>query len=494
MTSLTKRGLLTGALVGASALAAAPAAQAREVRAGGPFVAKRRGVFNGKTVDYFATLGETVLTDAQGAATLSLVTTTYVAAKPEPDRPVLFIFNGGPSSASATLHMAALGPRRVVIAQDVDAPQPPPQLVDNAFTVLDVADLVFVDPAETGFSRIGPAGARERFYSADGDAQSIADFVVAWSKANGREAAPKYVLGESYGTLRATLMAGKLAGVMPLDGVFLFGQAANMIETSQRARNVVSYAANLPAMASIAVYHGRADAGGLSPSALIDQTYAWAMSDYLLALTKGSDLPAAERRAMADKLQALTGISADYYLAHDLTITKVAFARELLKDKGRILGTYDARYTAPAPAPGARSGDPALAVTTAIMPMIAEHLKSLGVTWPLADYRDAAPGANAWTWSPTGGAGGPFLDYDYPAQLKKAFAANPKFRLMVGTGIYDLTTTVGPARYLVSSGGFPRDRVYMRQYVGGHMAYSNLASLKAFTDDIRAFVGGGAPV
>lgn len=491
MTSLTKRALLTGAVLGASALAAGVPAQAQEARAAGPFVAKRRGVFNGKTVDYVATVGETVLTDDKGAVTLTLVTTSYVAAKPDAKRPVLFVFNGGPSSSSATLHMCALGPRRVVIAQDITAPQPPPQLVDNAFTVLDVADLVFVDPAETGFSRIGPAGSKERFYSVDGDAQSVTDLVVAWSKANRREASPKYVLGESYGTLRATVMAGKLSSVMPLEGVFLFGQAANMIETSQRARNIVSYATNLSQMASIAAYHGLADAGGLSPAAFIDQTQAWAMSEYLLALAQGSDLPAADQRRIADKLQALTGISADYYLAHDLTITKVAFARELLKSKGLMTGTYDARYTAPLPAPGARAGDPSLAVTSAVQPMVVEHLKSLGVTW--TEYRDSAPGAGAWNWSATGGMGGPFLDYDYPAQLRKAFAANPKFRLMVGTGIYDLTTTVGPARYLVSSSGFPRDRVYPRQYVGGHMAYSNLPSLKAFTDDIRAFVSGGAP-
>jgi carboxypeptidase C (cathepsin A) len=493
MTSLTKRALLTGVVLGAGALTSRAQAQTAvlEARTGGPFVAQRRGVFNGKTVDYVATVGETVLTDTQGAKTLSLVTTSYVAAKASAQRPVLFVFNGGPSSSSATLHMCALGPRRVVIAQDIKTPQPPPQLVDNAFTVLDVADLVFVDPAETGFSRIGPAGTRATFYSVDGDAQSVADFVVAWSKANGREASPKYVLGESYGTLRATVMAGKLSGVMPLDGVFLFGQAANMIETSQRIRNIVSYATNLPQMASIAVYHGLASAGGLSPAAFIDQTYAWAMSDYLLALAKGGELSPADRKRVADKLQALTGISADYYLAHDLAITKVAFARELLGDKGLVTGTYDARYTAPAPAPGARGGDPSLAVTAAVQPMIVEHLKSLGVTW--TDYRDVAPGANAWNYNATGGGAGPFQDYDYPAQLTKAFAANPKFRLMVGTGIYDLTTTIGPARYLVSSGNFPKDRTYQRQYVGGHMAYSNLDSLKAFTDDIRAFVSGGRP-
>jgi hypothetical protein len=146
---------------------------------------------------------------------------------------------------------------------------------------------------------------------------------------------------------------------------------------------------------------------------------------------------------MADKLQALTGISADYYLAHDLTITKVAFARELLKDKGRITRNLRRPLHRPGPSPRRKVRRSGPGGHAAIMPMIAEHFKSLGVTWPLA-YRDAAPGANAWTWSPTGGAGGPFLDYDYPAQLKKAFAANPKFRLMVGTGIYDLTTTDRP--------------------------------------------------
>ena len=368
-------------------------------------------------------------------------------------------------------------------------------MVDNTDTVLDVADLVFIDPAETGFTRAAPGVAPKSFYNADTDAQSAADFVVAWCKANGREASPKYVLGESYGTIRAALMAGKLAKAAPLDGVFLFGQAVNMIETSQRTRNAVSYAANLPQLATIAAYHGRVDLGGKLVSAFIDETYAWAMSDYLLALVKGQDLGEVERRKIAERLQALTGIGADYYLAHRLVISKVAFGRELLRDKGLILGTYDARYTGPGPAPGARAQDPFAPTTAAIQPMMAEHLsKTLGVTWPTADYRDVAPGSDDWSWSPTSGAGGPFLDYDYSAEISKAFKANPRFRLMVGTGVYDLTTTVGPARYLVSSSDFPRDQVFMRQYVGGHMAYTHLPSLKAFTGDIRAFVTGGRPV
>ena len=324
----------------------------------------------------------------------------------------------------------------------------------------------------------------------------MSDFVVAWIKANGREASPKYVLGESYGTLRAALMAGQLAELMPLDGVFLFGQAVNMIETSQRAKNAIAYATNLPALAAIAAYHGKATAKGprQSMDAFIDETYAWGMGEYLQALVQGYDLPAPRRKAIADRLQAYTGIGADYYVANDLAITKIAFGRELLKAEGRVLGTYDARYVGPAAKPGERPVDPFGKVVATIQPaMLAHYATSLGVTWPATDYRGQAPETSTWTWSGTLGPGGPFLDFDYPARIGRAFAVNPKFRLMIGTGIYDLTTTVGPARYMVSRSDWPRDRVIQRQYVGGHMAYTHIPSHKAFTDDIRDWVLGGKP-
>lgn len=491
MIEITKR-----ALIGAGAGAALAAGPAWSQAAGGPFVTRHTGTFNGRKVAYTATVGETVLQGADGQPTARFVCTAYVADRADPARrPVLFAFNGGPSSSSATLHMLALGPKRIVLPQDVKAPLPDsPTVTDNIFTVLDVADLVFIDPAETGFSRVLSGGRREVFYSVNGDARSVSDFVIAWTKANGREASPKYVLGESYGTMRAALMAGQLAQAMPLDGVFLFGQAVNMIETSQRAKNVLAYATNLPALAAIAAYHGRAPAlAGKSVEAVVDETYAWGMGEYLQALLRGYDLPQAERRRIAETLAGLTGIGADYYLAHDLQITKIAFARELMKAEGLLLGTYDARYVGPAPQPGARGSDPFAPVIAGIRTAMLAHYKGLGVTWPDADYRSAAPDTGRWDWNGTLGPGGPFLDYDYQAHIGPAFAANPRFRLMIGTGIYDLTTTVGPARYMVTKSDWPRERVIQRQYVGGHMAYTHEPSLRAFTDDIRAWVSGGRP-
>ncbi|MDG2523031.1 hypothetical protein P7B02_15960 [Caulobacter segnis] len=492
MTSITKRQWLAGAASVVGLTAASGAFAQSSAEAGGPFVTRHSGVFNGRKLNYTATVGATILHDAAGTPTARFVSTSYVRDKVDAARPVIFAFNGGPSSSSQTLHMMALGPKRPPVAQDPRTPEPTPSLIDNTYSVLDAADIVMVDPAETGFSRVLPGGKREYFYSVEGDSQSVSDFVTAWCKANGREASPKYVLGESYGTLRAAFMAGQLAKTMPLDGVFIFGQAVNMIETSQRAKNAVSYATNITALAAIAAYHGKAERSDRPMNQIIDEAYAFGMDEYLQALVRGNDLPAAERQALAKKLQAITGISAEYYLANGLVITKMAFQRELLKADGLMLGMYDARYVGPLPKPGERLPDPSFKPMAAIGPMMLEHYaKNLGVTWPASDYRSSAPQTGGWTWAPTLGPGGPFYDFDYPSQITTAFEANPKFRLMVGTGIFDLTTTVGPARYLVTQSDYPRDRVIQRQYVGGHMAYTNEPTLKAFNDDVRTFVTGG---
>jgi carboxypeptidase C (cathepsin A) len=490
--TISRRELLAGAAV----LAAAPTMLRAQTPAAGPFVTRHSGTFGGRRIDYVATVGETRIADASGKPTASFWCTSYVADVPErPSRPVLFAFNGGPSAPSSFLHTLAFGPKRLPSGQDPARPSVGASLVDNPQTVLDVADLVFVDPAETGWSRVLPDGKREYFYSVTGDAQSVSDFVVAWCKANGREASPKYVFGESYGTMRAAVMAGQLASVAPLDGVFLFGQAVNMIETSQRAKNALAYATNLTALAAVAQYHGLSSRGrGRAVAAFVDEVYAFGMGEYLQALVRGYDLPERERRRIAAKLEAFTGIRADYYLAHDLAITKIEFAKELLRDRGRFLAIYDARFTGALPAPGEQAKDPMAPLLGGVKPqLLSYYAGELGVTLPAAEYRGSAPGAESWEWNGTLSPGGPFLDFDYQARISEAFRANPKFRLMIGTGYYDLTTTIGPARYLVTRSDYPRDRVFQRQYVGGHVAYIHEPSLAAVTNDVRAWVTGGGP-
>ena len=475
-------GALLAALIVRSALAQAPSD-------GLPVTTHHRGVFNGTAIEYTATVAPTLVRNKDGAAGVRFVSTAYLRKDATSQRPVLFLFNGGPGASSATLHIVGLGPKRIAVTQDPTQPPPqPPRLLDNSHTVLDVADLVFIDPAETGFSRMLEPGERARLNSAVGDADSVARFIAQWCRENQREDSPKFVLGESYGTIRAALIAEQLAASLPLEGVYLFGQAVNIVETTQRAKNAVSYATNLPSLAAIAAYHGKAERRGRTLEQFIDDAYAWSMGEYLAALLQGHDLASSQRRRIATSLQAWTGIPFEYYLAHDLGITKVAFAKELLREQGQILGTYDARYVGPAPSARQRAVDPFAQAVAATMPLFTGYLHdTLGVT-NAKEYRGYAPDVSDWKYDPTGGAGGPFLDYDYQASLDKAFDANPRFRLMIGTGIYDLTTTLGPARYLVTQSRYLRERVSLHQYDGGHMAYTNEAALAAFAADVRALI------
>lgn len=445
------------------------------------FVTQHQGTFNGQPIRYTATVSETILKDEAA----SIFSTSYVrdGVTDKARRPVIFAFNGGPGAASVWLHMGALGPKRVLIPADPNAEiKAPYTVVDNPYALLDVADVVLIDPVETGYSRLLPGAKRESFFTAAGDAKAVAQFIQAWSKANGREASPKYLVGESYGTIRAVIVAEELAKAgrdAALDGVVLLGQAVNIVETVQRAGNAVGYAVNLPALTAIAWYHNRINREGRTLEGVLDESYAFALSEYLPALARGRELSEAERQRIAQRLYELSGVSAAWYLTHDLQITKERFREELLKDKGLIVGRYDARYVSTEADPGAKLSPPYESA-------VKEHLtKTLGVKLT-DDYRAINRSlAEAWDY---GGPRSPFADYDFAGAFARVMRTQPHLRLLVGTGLYDTTTTTGAARYLLARYAFPSERVISRQYEGGHMFYSNEAALKAFAADLRAFV------
>lgn len=466
---------------------------------GHSFVSTQHGSFNGAAIDYTAAFEEVVLSDEDGRKTASVFGASYVRRNTlDPaSRPVIFVWNGGPGAASQTLHIAGFGPRRLVAPLDVTAPVGPPyETVENRHTLLDAADLVFVDPVETGFSRILPHGDRNYFYSASGDAESIAQFIREWLKREGREASPKYVMGSSYGSIRAALVAGLLTeSATPLEGAILLSQGVNLVETTQRKNNLIGFAVNMPQIAATAWYHGKTSRQHLSVADVIDETYDFAMSEYLVALVKGSSLKETERKAIAKKLEELTGISAAYYLGNRLTIDKQTFGRELLKGEGRGIGQADARYTAAVDDPEG----PAIP-TRGVSIAFRNHLRDfLGVTLPNEEYRSYAPDIGQYWdyegWSTLDGSRTPrgarrsiFADFDYPGELQRAFEANDSFRVMIATGIYDTLTTTGPARLLAATPGYPTDRIVLYEYVGGHAFYSNDAEFERLADDVREFV------
>lgn len=448
------------------------------------------GVFNGKTIAYQASVEPIVVNDAAGKPGARVVGISYVAsgeANPA-SRPVLFAFNGGPISPSNVLHMGMLGPKRVAIPDDLSASPSTFKLVDNPYTVLDAADIVLIDPASTGFSRVMPGIDPKSYFSVNADAQQVAQFIVEWSKKHGRLASPKYVLGESYGTMRAAAVADqlqKLPQPVPLSGVILLGQALNIIEFSQRPANTISYVVSLPTLAAIAWSHDKANAHGKTFGAFMDDVWTFARNDYLTALFQGQSLDAGRRQAIAGKLADFTGLSTDYYMTHNLEISKEGYRRELLKDKGEILGQIDARYAGPN---DGHSGDPAGVITKAYDTAFRTYLRDdLGIADADA-YITESPvkGFGDWEWDGTGTS--PFADWPYPKLLSNVFAANPKFRLMIGNGYEDTQTTVGAAQYLINRSDWPRDRVSLHFYQGGHTTYSVEASLRQITDDIRALM------
>jgi carboxypeptidase C (cathepsin A) len=463
-----------------------------------PIEALHHGLFNGQHVDYSSVVEPIAVMLDSGKPGATLVSIAYIASgkRVPANRPVLFAFNGGPIAPSDVVHMGMLGPKRVAVPDDVAAPASTFKVVDNPYTVLDVADIVFVDPAGTGFSRAASGINPQGYFSVNADAQQVTQFIVEWSRRHHRLSSAKYLLGESYGTLRAAAVASqlqKLAEPLPLRGVILVGQALNIIEFSQRPGNIVSYVVSLPTLAAIAWSQGKADAQGKSFDQFENEVTAFAGREYLTALFQGTKLPAEAREAIARRLEAYTGISAAYYLQNDLQITKERYRRELLKDQGMTLGMIDGRYKAPNQQ-SAQVGDPAGLIPAAYEDAFKTYLRDdLKVDPGAYITKSPVEGLEDWDWNGGGlGAGKtPFSDWPYPKLLSGVFAANPQFRLMIFNGYQDTQTTVGAAQYLVDRSGWPADRVSVHFYQGGHTIYSVEDSLRRMTGEVRALISGG---
>jgi carboxypeptidase C (cathepsin A) len=445
----------------------------------------------GKRLAYQAEAGLVPVSSAPDRNDASAGYISYVRKGGSPERPVLFVFNGGPGAASAYLHMGALGPTRAQVPQDptVALPATAP-VAPNTASLLDVADLVFLDPPGTGFSAIKPGADRSFYQSARGDADAVAQAARTWLMQHGRTGAPLFILGESYGTIRAAAMADELKRTAPdlrVRGVLLLGQALNMIETSQRPDNVVTYPVSLPTLAAIACYHHKRPRP-CDPLASAAEATAFART-YLDALYQGRALPESERDRIAARLEDLTGVSREFYRTHDLRISKERFRVELLRDQGKVLGRYDARYTAPLrPEAGDMVGTDAFSSVSELYgKAVIGQLARIGVRRP-ERYIVIDRIQGDWAY---GSGDSPFNDWPFMARLEQSMAADGKLRLFVGTGLYDLTTTIGAADYLFAQSNLGDDRFINRVYRAGHVAYSDDASWRALVADIRQFIVEG---
>src|SRR5580693_10495739 len=278
-------------------------------------------------------------------------------------RPVTFVYNGGPGSASFWLHMGAFGPRHIVTSTDAHTPAAPYSLVNNASSLLDASDLVFVDAPGTGFSRIAGKDKEKAFYGVDADADAFADFISQFLTKYARWNSPKYLFGESYGTPRVAVLINQLEADRSIDfnGVILLSQILNFDLSPDRPTNNpgvdLPYQIELPTFAATAWYHHKLPGEHGNLEALLAEVEQFAMGDYARALAAGSDLSAADRAAIADKLHQYTGLPVAYILKADLRIDGGEFRQNLQGDEGMTTGRLDTRFSGPDLDPLAQRAD-----------------------------------------------------------------------------------------------------------------------------------------
>jgi carboxypeptidase C (cathepsin A) len=464
------------------------------------FITQHTGRFNGERVEYTVTAGETYLQDKEGEPKASIFTFAYTKTKLAEGevRPVTFIWNGGPGSASLWLHMGTLGPKRISLPSDATHPGPPPYPVLQApETILDVSDLVFVDPVGTGFSMALGEHKNTEFWGLTEDAQSMAEFIVEWTTQKGRWNSPRFLLGESFGTTRAAAVAQILEEkmMMSLNGIIFVSQALDYLGSTPYLReNIVANITYLPTMAATALYHNKINPPPESLESLVAEAREFATDELLPALFKGNTLSPTTRNHIRDRLAYFTGLSPEYIERADLHISGFRFAKELLRDQGLAVGLLDARYTRDEIddlAADIEADAASDAISPAFKAALMEYMQAdLAIDWKRIYMAPSDPElGKSWRWRPV-----PDGQYWEPTavntadDLAKAMRINPKLNVLVASGYYDLVTPFYDAEYTLNRHDIQPGRIEYKYYGGGHMMYVNEPSRTQFLSDVRGFI------
>ena len=465
------------------------------------FTSTHTGRFGGEAVKYTATAGETYLLGDKGKPEASIFSVAYIrdGVSDAPARPVTFVFNGGPGSASLWLHMGAFGPRRVDSPSDADDDGAPPYpIVDNPASLLDVTDLVFIDPVGTGFSI--PLGKKEGedFWGVTADAKSIARFIETWITRNKRWNSPKYLAGESYGTFRAAAVTHELEGGfsdIALNGLILISTILDLTGSDTRPGNELPYVSYLPTYAATAWYHGRIADRPQSLAAFVDEARAFALNEYATALLKGDRLDAATRDAVRARLAQLTGLSETYIGHANLRVTPSRFQKELLRDLGKTVGRLDGRYKGDDydDAGERPDSDPSFyGIDGAFVAAVNHYLGTeLGVDLG-RQFKPLSFEVNRhWKWNIAGGEGRPSYINVAPF-IGTAMRQNRDFRVYVAAGYYDFATPFFGAENSMARSGIVRSRVEWSYFEAGHMMYVHDPSRERLSNEVRRFIRAGS--
>jgi carboxypeptidase C (cathepsin A) len=453
---------------------------------------------NGKTLHYTATAGNVLVRNDEDKPYGSFFYVAYTLDGAEPKtRPVTFLYNGGPGSATLWLHMGSVGPVRVI----TDSPKPtggaPYQIVPNQDTLLDKTDLVFVDAVGTGFSKpVGKATEKE-FAGTDQDIHSFDRFVLRYLTVNQRWNSPKYLLGESYGTTRSAGLSDALVN----DGVYLNGVilVSSILNYGRLVPGMdISYITDLPSFAAIAWYHNKLPNKPADLKPFLDEVRAYAAGPYAQALAKGDTLSAADEDAVAQKLSTYTGLSVPYLKQANLRVSPSRFRKELLRDQREILGRYDARFEGTdIDAAGENPAyDPAdTSIAGAFISAFHDYL-SRDLNYSTADtyYVQGRNVIQDWDWKHHMpgvffSRGNLWLPY-VAGDLADAIRKNPHMKVFSANGYFDLATPFFGTEYDLQHMMLDpalRKNVEFGYYPSGHMIYLNVDALKQLRGDLETF-------
>jgi carboxypeptidase C (cathepsin A) len=464
-----------------------------------PSVTHHELTLGGKTLKYTATAGTLVIRDEEDKPYGSIFYVSYTLDGAEAKaRPVSFLYNGGPGSATLWLHMGSFSPVRIATDSPNATAGPPFKLVPNEYSLLDKTDLVFIDAPLTGYSRAVGKATPKDFAGVDQDLHAFDRFIIRYLSVNQRWNSPKFLIGESYGTTRSAALADMLGN----DGVQLNGVVliSSILNYNVRAGGYdMLYVANLPSYAAAAWYFNKIPNKPADLSAWVESAREFAAGPYAHALFAGHNLSAVELDSVAKEVSRITGLSVDYVKETNLRISPTRFRKEVLRDDRKTLGRYDMRFEgvdvdAAGENPSYDASD--TGISGAFVAAVHDYLEGELKYESTDAYRPSAGNIGQWDWKhrPTSGGPGPGGEQSQPyvaADLGSAIRKNPHLKVFSANGYFDLATPFFATEYDLSHMDLPqelRGNVKFGYYPSGHMIYLNVDALHKLKDDLAGFI------
>ena len=454
------------------------------------------GIFNGKKIEYVASLKEKIIyeKDNPNLPMASFFYTEYIAKDSNINRPVIFSFNGGPGSASLWLHMGVLGPKGIKVPSDAtDDGAPPYNIVDNKLSPLSDADLVFIDPVGTGYSRAIGCHKGEEFWGVNEDPKIIAEFIRRWITDSKRWNSPRYILGESYGGIRGPLLISELRSgdITPIEinGLLMVAPASDYQYLVFHPGNNSPHYGFLPSYAATAYYNGKIDTDK-TLTEFYNDSKEFSLNEYGPALLKGSRIGDDERNKIMEKYSFFTGLSERFVEDFNMRVDPSSFRKELLRDEGFSVGRLDSRYKNSDYISGGQYSDTDVSsegFMSAYVTAIHTWFSEIGVEMEMLYQSGDSKVFYSWI-HPQQWKGNDFGYVNTVPHIARAQRYNKDFKVYVSCGLYDLATPCFTAENFMNDNSVDMSRVIFSEFESGHMMYNHQPSFHKFLNEVTSIL------